>query len=72
MPKVHERSGGDRLGQEDDEVRAAIRFAVLAAVAGVGFVIMAAVWVSTCGGTERRHGGLRPAAADAAGVRADR
>jgi hypothetical protein len=51
MPNVRERSGGDRLGQEDDEVRAAIRFAVLSAAAGVGFLIMAALWVSTCGPT---------------------
>ena len=51
MQGVHRRAGGDRLGQEDGEVRAAIRFAVIAAVAGVGFVIMAAAWVSTCGGT---------------------
>ena len=51
MPKADERSRGDRLGQDDDEVRAAIRFAVLAAAAGVGFVVMAALWVSTCGGT---------------------
>jgi hypothetical protein len=50
MQRAHQRAGGDRLGQEDDEVRAAIRFAVIAAVAGVGFVIMAAAWVSTCGG----------------------
>jgi hypothetical protein len=50
MQKTRQRSGGDRLGQEDDEVRAAIRFAVIAAVVGVGFVIMAAAWVSTCGG----------------------
>jgi hypothetical protein len=51
MPNVRERSGGDRLGQEDDEVRAAIRFAVLSAAAGVGFLIMAALWVSTCSPT---------------------
>ena len=51
MQKADERSPGDRLGQEDREVRAAIRFAVLAAVAGVGFVVMAALWVSTCPGT---------------------
>ncbi|HWS92553.1 MAG TPA: hypothetical protein VN255_10575 [Mycobacterium sp.] len=51
MHKAEERSPGDRLGQEDGEVRAAIRFAVLAAAAGVGFVIMAALWVSTCPGT---------------------
>jgi hypothetical protein len=50
MQKTRQRSGGDRLGQEDDEVRAAIRFAVIAAVVGVGFVIMGAAWVSTCGG----------------------
>src|SRR5271168_3814527 len=51
MPKADERSRGDRLGQEDDEVRAAIRFTMLAAAGAVGFVIMAALWVSTCSGT---------------------
>lgn len=51
MPRADERSRGDRLGQEDGEVRAAIRFAILAAVAAVGFVVMAALWVSTCPGT---------------------
>jgi hypothetical protein len=48
MPKADERSRGDRLGQEDGEVRAAIRFAALAALAAIGFVVMAALWVSTC------------------------
>jgi hypothetical protein len=47
---VHQRTGGDRLGQQDGEVRAALRFAVVAAVVGVGFVMLAAAWVSTCGG----------------------
>jgi hypothetical protein len=51
MPKADERSRGDRLGQDDAEVRAAIRFAVLAAAAGVGFVVIAALWVSPCGRT---------------------
>ncbi|GBG37068.1 hypothetical protein [Mycobacterium montefiorense] len=51
MPKADERSPGDRLGQDDGEVRAAIRFAVLATAAAVGFVVMAALWVSTCPGT---------------------
>ena len=51
MPKADERSRGDRLGQEDGEVRAAIRFAVLATAAAVGFIVMAALWVSTCPGT---------------------
>jgi hypothetical protein len=44
------RSSGDHLGQDDDEVRAAIRFAVLAAAAGVGFLVLAALWVSSCAG----------------------
>jgi hypothetical protein len=51
MQKADERSSGDRLGQEDGEVRAAIRFAVVAAVAGLAFFILAALWVSTCPGT---------------------
>jgi hypothetical protein len=51
MPKADERSHGDRLGQEDGEVHAAIRFAVLATAAGVGFIVLAALWVSTCPGT---------------------
>ncbi|SON60469.1 hypothetical protein MSIMFI_01964 [Mycobacterium simulans] len=51
MQKTDERlRSDDRLGQEDSEVRAAIRFAVLAMIAGVGFVILAALWVSTCPG----------------------
>ncbi|OBA83125.1 hypothetical protein A9W99_08775 [Mycobacterium sp. 1164966.3] len=50
MQRARERSPGDRLGQEDSEVHAAIRFALLAAGAGVGFVILAALWVSTCPG----------------------
>jgi hypothetical protein len=44
------RPGGDRLGREDSEVHAAIRFAVLAAVAGLAFVVVAAMWASTCTG----------------------
>lgn len=49
--EIGERSRGDRLGQDDSEVRGAIRFAAKAAVAGVGFVVLAALWVSTCGPT---------------------
>jgi hypothetical protein len=52
MPKADERSHGDRLGQEDGEVRAAIRFAAVAAVLAVGFMVLAALWVSTCPGTD--------------------
>jgi hypothetical protein len=43
-------STDDRLGQDDNEVHAAVRFAVLAAVAGVAFLIVAALWDSTCKG----------------------
>jgi hypothetical protein len=50
MQTSRERWGGDRLGQDDNEVRAAVRFAVLAAVAGVTFLIVAALWASTCRG----------------------
>jgi uncharacterized membrane protein len=50
MQNVGQRSGVDRLGQDDREVRAAIRFVVVAAILGVGFVILAAAWVSTCSG----------------------
>jgi hypothetical protein len=42
----------DHLGQEDDSVRAAIRWALWFAVAGVGFLVVAALWVSTCGAAE--------------------
>ncbi len=48
MQKAGERPGGDRLGQEDREVLAAVRFAVAATAAAVGFMLIAAVWVSTC------------------------
>ncbi len=51
MQNLEQRSGGDHLGQEDGEVRAALRFAVVAAVVGVGFVLMGVAWVSTCSGT---------------------
>ncbi|ORV14608.1 hypothetical protein [Mycobacterium celatum] len=50
MQKPRQRSGGDRLGQEDRDVQSAVRFAVLAGVAGVAFLIVAALWVSTCNG----------------------
>lgn len=50
MQPPRQRSRGDRLGQDDREVHAAVRFAVSAAVIGVAFVIVAALWVSTCNG----------------------
>jgi hypothetical protein len=50
MHTQHHPSTGDRLGREDNEVRAAVRFAVLAAVAGMAFLIVAALWDSTCKG----------------------
>lgn len=50
MQKADERSSGDRLGHGGGEVHAAIRFAVLDASAAVGFLVVAALWVSTCPG----------------------
>jgi hypothetical protein len=50
MQTQQQPPAGDRLGHEDNEVRAAIRFAILAAVAGVAFLIVAALWASTCQG----------------------
>lgn len=43
-----QRTTGDRLGREDHDVRAAIRFALISAVASVLFLVLAALWVSTC------------------------
>jgi hypothetical protein len=50
MTTQQHSSTGDRLGQTDTEVRHAVRFAVLAALAGLGFLIVAALWDSTCTG----------------------
>ncbi len=50
MQLPHQRTRGDRLGQEDSEVQAAVRFALLTAAAGVCFIVVAAAWVSTCSG----------------------
>lgn len=36
---------------DDQIIRAAIRFSTLTAVLGIGFLIAASVWVSTCGGS---------------------
>ena len=50
MQIQRQRAGGDRLGHEDHEVHAAIRFTILAAISGVAFLIVAALWASTCPG----------------------
>jgi hypothetical protein len=50
MQTQQHRSADDRLGQVDNDVHTAIRFAVLAAAAGVGYLILAALWDSTCKG----------------------
>jgi hypothetical protein len=50
MTTQQHSSAGDRLGHADNEVRHAVRFAVLAALAGVGFLVVAALWDSTCTG----------------------
>jgi uncharacterized membrane protein len=38
------------LRQRDANVRAAVRFALVVAVLAVGFLVTAALWVSTCNG----------------------
>ena len=39
----------DNIGREDATVRAAIHWAAWWAVAGVAFLVVAALWVGTCG-----------------------
>jgi hypothetical protein len=41
-------AGGDHLGRRDDDTRAAFRYAALFTAAGVGFFVVAALWVSGC------------------------
>ena len=49
--QIHQDSTtGDRLGHADGEVHQAIRYAVLASLAGVGYLIVGALWDSTCQG----------------------
>jgi hypothetical protein len=43
-------STDDRLGQDGKEVHTAVWFAVLAGITGVGFLIVASLWDSTCAG----------------------
>lgn len=50
MDTQQHRSTGDRLGHVDNEVHHAVRYAVLAAAAGVGYLIVGALWDSTCKG----------------------
>lgn len=42
-------AGGDRLGQTDDDVRAAVRFICQTTAAGVLSVVLAMLWVRGCG-----------------------
>lgn len=41
-------SGGDRLGQEDDEVRRAVRFVAVLTAAGTAFVVVGTLWAGSC------------------------
>lgn len=50
MQIPHQPIHSDRLGQEAHQVKEAARFAAVIGAIGVGFVVMAAVWVSTCNG----------------------
>ncbi|WIM87783.1 hypothetical protein PT015_23625 [Candidatus Mycobacterium wuenschmannii] len=50
MTTQQHSSTGDRLGRVDNEVHHAIRYAVLAGLTGVGYLIVGALWDSTCQG----------------------
>ena len=50
MQTQQHRSAGEQIGHADNEVHTAVRFAVLAAAAGVAYLVMAALWDSTCKG----------------------
>jgi hypothetical protein len=50
MTTQEHHSTGDRLGQVDKDVHQAVRFAVLASLAGIGYLIVVALWDSTCKG----------------------
>lgn len=45
-----QRHRGDRLGQVDSDVHHAVRYAALAAAVGIGYLVVAALWDSTCKG----------------------
>lgn len=55
-------SGRDEPGREDGEVRAAARFALLTAIAGTAFVVVAASAVSGCAGEAATDTGVCGAA----------
>jgi hypothetical protein len=50
MQTQQHRTVRDRLGRVDNDPHAAIRFATLTATAGVGYLVVAALWGSTCKG----------------------
>ncbi|KLO29805.1 membrane protein [Mycolicibacter heraklionensis] len=52
--------GGDRLGQEDREVRAAARFAGTIAAVALAFVVIAVLWVGSCDPQSATAGCGRP------------
>lgn len=53
-------AGGDRLGQEDREVRAAARFAGLIVATALAFVVIAMLWVGSCDPQSATAGCGRP------------
>lgn len=50
LPRPEHRGTRDQLGHQDHNVHAAIRFAVLSLALAVSFILIGAVWVSTCNG----------------------
>lgn len=51
MQNPYHRLPGDHLGGDDDDIRAAVRFAVVVAAAAMAFVAFGAFWASMCDGT---------------------
>lgn len=56
----HSDAGGDRLGQEDRQVRAAARFAGVITAAALVFVVLAVVVVGSCDPQSATAGCGRP------------
>lgn len=49
MQRRQDDNRGDRLGQADDEVWAAVRFVGEVIVLGLAFLVIALLWAHTCG-----------------------
>ena len=60
MPRSPRLPPDDRLGRQDDDVRAAVRFVVVVSAAAVAVFILAALWGSSCDGLQAAACGSAP------------